>query len=89
MAIFTKEIPDTLLTEAILAYCHAYNYQELIDDGSGELVQNPESKINFTKRMDKEFTINLIKKYRVDALEEQRLITESQAETDCENIDVS
>lgn len=89
MATFTKTIPDELVPEVISAYCYNFNYQDFIPDNSGNLIPNPETKANFAKRMDRKFTIDIVKKYRIDALEVQRQETESQADIDCENIDVT
>lgn len=87
MAIFTKTIPPALIDEAIDAYCFAYKYQENIIV-EGELIQNPESKIAFSKRMDREHTINLIKQYRMSVLEAERENIDNQTDIDCEPITV-
>lgn len=88
MATFTKKIPYELVNEVIEAYAYNYNYQDKINDGNGNLIDNPESKVEFAKRMDREYTINIVKKYRVDALEIQRETTLNQVDTDYVNMGV-
>lgn len=40
--------------ELLDAYCRALGYQEQVDDGQGGLVDNPESKVDFLSRTERE-----------------------------------
>jgi len=83
MATFTKTIPTDLVNEVVEAYCFAYNYQTEIDG-----LPNPETKVQFAKRIDREYTVNLVKQYRVSVLETQRQTLNEQADIDCQTITV-
>lgn len=85
MAIFTINIPSNILPEAVEAYCDYYNYQSQIETENG-LVTNPESKPEFTKRMIRKCTVDIIKSYRIKSIEGIRESIIADTETDCELI---
>ena len=45
----------------VAAFSRAYNYQAEIDDGNGNLIPNPESAADMTKRKVLEFIKNTVK----------------------------
>lgn len=54
MGLFTIDY-KTHGTKIVNAYKRAYNYQDTIDDGAGNMIPNPESAQDMTKRKILEF----------------------------------
>lgn len=85
MATFTITIPTDKVTKTVDAFCSVYGYQPTINV-NGEDVPNPETKVNFSKRMVNEFVKNTYINYQLkiatEALETQKRATITQAETE-------
>ena len=68
MASFTITIPNDKLETIINNIALQLNYQNEIEDpDTGEMVQNPESKVDFAKRAVKDYIRNLNKAGAVKA----------------------
>lgn len=47
----TIQIPDDQRHRILDSFCSKYGYSESVDDGQGGQIPNPETKVQFTKRM--------------------------------------
>ena len=50
MAQFSFQIPDAKETAIIDAWCAQEGYPEMVDDGQGGLIANPQTKTQFAKQ---------------------------------------
>ena len=57
MAQMTLTIPDPVAPRILAGFTGEHKYQETIDDGEGNVIPNPESKFNFTKRKIMEYVL--------------------------------
>ena len=71
------------------AICHCYKYQTEIEDEDGiTMVPNPESKVDFAKRMHIKWYREMVRKYKTDLAEPNNAQIQSDADLEMEGLEV-
>ena len=81
MSVITLNIPDAALPRIISAFVKVYNYQEFIKV-NGVKTPNPETKVQFTRRMVIAFIKGVVK-------EEETRLAAANVVTDVDQIDIT
>lgn len=74
MADITFVIPDNVLSRVIDGVAYANGYEDTIDSGNQlqpELVPNPESKVDFARRMIREYIKHCVQTHEVKKAAEE------------------
>lgn len=63
MARITIDYPDAVGPRITNAFAGQLDYASKVDDGNGNLITNPETKAQFTKRMIQEYIMSVVTAY--------------------------
>lgn len=89
MATMTLTVPDPIVQDVVDAFADAYGYQAEIDDGEGNQIPNPETDIQFAKRMIREYVKNVYKGHQAKLFEAGRQAVLDTADDDVAGVDMS